>query len=113
MSKNKFRVIIFALFVSLLIVMELVGNRMYKSEFQAFYNTNMKGRITELNKHKGATDFKVDNIKQQFTFVPNDAGDKYFPEFAIPGDSIYKPAKSDTLRLVHHGKMYLFTFKKF
>jgi hypothetical protein len=95
------------------IIIEFLGNRRDKRKFEAFYDANLNGKLINLSKDKGATDFEVNNNEQQFSFVPIDADNKYLPEFALPGDSIYKPAKSDTLKLVHKGKTYLFTFKKF
>lgn len=113
MSKNQYLLILVISMFLIFITIEFLGNRDDKRKFQAFYNANMNGKLINLIKHKGATDFEINNNEQQFSFVPIDFDNKYFPEFALPGDGIYKPAKSDTLKLVHKGKTYLFTFKKF
>jgi hypothetical protein len=113
MSKNQYRLILIISMFLIFITIEFLGNRDDKRKFQAFYNANMNGKLINLSKHKGATDFEISNNEQQFSFVPIDAGNKNFPEFALPGDNIYKPAQSDTLKLMHKGKTYLFTFKKF
>jgi hypothetical protein len=113
MSKNQYRLILIISMFLIFITIEFLGNRGDKRKFQAFYNANMNGKLINLNKHKGATDFEINNNEQQFSFVPIDVDNKSFPELALPGDSIYKPAESDTLKLVHKGETYLFTFKKF
>lgn len=113
MSKNRYRFIMITFAFLIFIIIEFLSNRSNKRRFEAFYDANLNGKLINLSKHQGATDFEVNNNEQQFTFVPIDVDNKYFPEFALPGDSIYKPAKSDTLKLVHKGKTYLFTFKKF
>jgi len=55
------------------------------------------------------------NCKEVLVF--NDAEQKkidivIFLEFAKKGDSVFKPAYSDTLILVKEGKQYFYTFQK-
>jgi hypothetical protein len=75
-----------------------------------FYNTNINGKILSVRLGKGATVLVVKN--KQFIFWPNYIRNYDFADFAVKGDSVYKPAKADTLKLIHHGKIYFYTFEK-
>ncbi|MDB5146211.1 MAG: hypothetical protein JWQ57_231 [Mucilaginibacter sp.] len=110
--KKRFTIIILSSTVLLAVIMIFLGDSINKKNFIKFYNSKIEGKIMEVNKHKGATDFAVGN--QEFTFVPSYVNnDTDFPYFAKKGDSVYKPAKADTLKLIHNGKIFLYTFKKF
>ena len=112
MKKYKFRVLLYGGVVVLLIIMELLGNQRNKKTFLTFYNAVIEGRLNEIKSDQGAADILVGDKKFKFVpvFVKNETDFLYF---AKKGDSVFKAAKSDTLKLIHHGKTYLYTFKKF
>ncbi len=105
-------VILGSTFVVFLIV-NFWADRLYKKEFTKFNSSTINARLSILAVDKGYADIVVAN--QTYVFAPlsvnNNEPDFLF--FAAKGDSIFKPAKADTLRLVHHGKTYLYTFEKF
>ena len=98
--------------VLLFLIINFFGIRSDKKQFNKFYNSTIKGKLTYFNERRGTTDIIIN--KQKFRFVPfymniNDA----FSTVAKKGDSIYKAAKADTLQLNHNGKIYKYTFTKF
>jgi len=97
--------------VLLFIIINYFGSRDDKNKFHKFYNSTINGRLTDISPHKAVVDITVE--KQKFTFVPVYTNDQTeFKFFVKNGDSVFKAAKSDTLKLVHDGKIYLYTFEK-
>ena len=112
MKRNRFTIVILSFGVLLMLILFFLNSQTNKKRFNKFYNSTIEGKLIDVSTYKGATDFTVGN--QKFTFVPSFANnDTDFPYFAKKGDSVYKAANSDTLKLIHNEKIYLYTFKKF
>ena len=104
--------ILLSTFVLLISIMFFFADRRDKKEFLKFDRSAIDGRIIENSIDQGASVISVGNHK--YLFVPIFVDNKPdFLLFAEKGDSIFKPARADTLRLIHHGKTYLYTFEKF
>ena len=113
MTYNRLKLVILICgFLLILVAIFFLDPLVNKARFNKFYNSNIEGKIVDISRNKGATDITVGH--QKFTFVPTYIDNKEdFPYFAKRGDSTFKPAKSDTLKLIHNGKTYLYTFEKF
>jgi len=112
--KNKRLIVIVVITLTFFFIWEYLGNYILKYRFNKFNNTSIDGRLTQISSDQGFSDIVVNN--QEFKFDPNSENDNKatdFLDFAVIGDSIYKPTKADTLKLIHNGKTYLYTFKKF
>jgi len=99
-------------FLALILIENFWGDRIYKKRFVKFNNSSINGRVGGMDIDKGFANIFVGN--QSYKFVPvsiNKSTD--FLLFAEKGDSIFKPAKADTLKLIHHGKTYLYKFERF
>jgi hypothetical protein len=89
------------------------NSRKWLESYIEFDSTNINGRLERVEYGNKSLIFKVDNNKEWFGSSPltgplND--DEIFEKFAKAGDTIIKPAHSDTLRLKKKGKDYLYTF---
>ena len=84
-----------------------------KEEFETFFNSNIQGRISDVGiLHKGNY-FKIKGCDTSFVFYPYEipvAGENNFIDIAEPNDSIFKPSKCDTLKLIKNGRNYFYTF---
>jgi len=87
-----------------------------KKEFEIFYSSSLAGTIVRIDKYSRGSNFILDNNPTKFAFYPYTDkylnNDEIFQYIAKPGDSIVKPAYSDTLLLIKGGKVYLYTFQK-
>lgn len=87
-----------------------------KREYNLFYSSQLSGKITKIKKYSRGSNFVLENNANEFTFYPYT--DKYlnnneiFQYIAEPGDSIFKPAYSDTLLLIKGNKTYVYAFQK-
>jgi hypothetical protein len=112
MKKNRITFIILGCTALLFFVMNFYARKSIKVKFVKFYNSTISGKLVAVIPGKGVTDIVI--ADQKFTFVPSFINNETdFPYFAKKGDSVYKPAKSDTLKLKHNGKIFLYTFQKF
>lgn len=113
--------LILVIFISTIILVYLFAsrnylNRKFENNFKTFYDNNLEGVLTYVDiKYKGVG-FRLENNEQTYVFYPitnQDINDgKIFNYFAEPGDSIYKPAYSDTLFLFKNERVYRYTFQK-
>ncbi len=81
-----------------------------------FYTSDIIGRLEKTYIWRRGTGFKIINNDNRFLFYPytSELNNKNkFRYFATTGDSIYKPALSDTLKLFKNGKIYRYTFIKY
>lgn len=72
----------------------------------------MNGVIKEIHSNIGATFLTLDNngIEYMFMTIENSVTPS-FSHFAVPGDSVYKPAYSDTIILnKKNGKTYKYLY---
>lgn len=113
--------LILVIFTTMMVLVYLLTGRHYlernfENNFKAFNKNNLEGVLTHVDIRYKGVGFKVDNNIHTYIFYPitdeklNDG--RIFNYFAEPGDSIYKPAYSDTLFLFKNGKAYRYTFQK-
>jgi hypothetical protein len=82
--------------------------------FEEFFSHDVSGRIIDIGSSSGFAYLRVRDTT--YEFLPHFSGSDrkwFFREIAAVGDSIYKPAYSDTLYLYKQGSTYWFTFAKF
>lgn len=110
--------IAFGVFIGLLVISYIFYARRFyqkgKSEFKDFYRSDIVGTIS-CKTYAGSSGayFCVDDERYNFHPYTSDLNDnKIFEYLAEPGDSIYKPAYSDTLLLIKEGRKYRYTFIK-
>lgn len=112
MKIRKGAILFFGSFLVLILIGNFWGDWIYKKRFAKFNNSSINGQVSGKDIDEGFANISVGN--QSFKFVPNSVNnDMDFLLFAEKGDSIFKPAKADTLKLIHHRKAYLYTFEKF
>jgi hypothetical protein len=112
--KKIFPTVVIVLLICIAIVSQINKKKSGKTQYEQFYNCTISGKIQAVRPSVGTTYIIVDDVK--YGFYPKDIsknGSKIFYRFAEYGDSIYKPAQFDTLKLIKKDKEYLFTFKKF
>jgi hypothetical protein len=86
-----------------------------------FYNADVVGVITKVDIGFKSTELKINTLDKKFYFNSIDSELNDFKDFnylAEKGDSVYKPAQSDTLVLVrrdqkHANQKHSFTFRKY
>lgn len=111
------------LFIWLLILLSVTifyfipsQDKKVKQEFDLFYSTRLSGKIVRTEEYSRGANFVLDNNPVEFTFYPYTDkhlnNGKIFQYIAEIGDSIYKPAYSDTLILIKNDRSYSYTFKK-
>ncbi len=91
------------------------GNIRAKKQFDLFFNSNLKGEIDWVDIKYHGVAFKLTNDINEYIFYPytSQLNDKnIFNHFAVAGDSIVKPMKSDTLVLVKNFKHFKYTFQE-
>ena len=118
--KNKkllYFVIIFLIIgAAYIYIAQKFGNERNKRLFIQFDTTNIHGVINNVGIRYHGSYFKIIGNKNDFVFFPNTGklnGFNIFDQLAQKGDSIIKPAYSDTLVLIKNNKKYLYTFGKF
>lgn len=91
-------------------------NRKVRKEFNLFYSSQLSGKISAIQKNSRASNFMLDNNPNDFDFYPYTNkqlnNNEIFQYIAELGDSIFKPAYSDTLILIKKGKKYMYKFQK-
>jgi hypothetical protein len=116
--------IIFRILIGILIIIAVVVYVNYSSErsvklatkfYDHFNAKKIIGKIEYIGiSHHGAK-FRIEGVEDEFIFWPNTSKTndcKIFTRCAEKGDTIVKPAYSDTLRLIKNGKEYFYTFGK-
>lgn len=116
MQKKLFIILMIILVVVTIFVGIPYQNKKGKKEFQLFYSSQLAGRIIKIEEYSRASNFMLDNNPNEFAFYPYTDkqlnNNEIFQYIAEPGDSIFKPAYSDTLLLIKGGKNYVYTFQK-
>lgn len=118
MGKNKFKLIAIAIpIIAGLAYFQISEKRKYTQKiFNIFYNDNLNGRITEIRGSAGITYFRLDNKDGEvygLAAIANTVEHTSFSSIARVGDSVAKPSKSDTIKVLKNGRVYAFTFHKF
>jgi hypothetical protein len=84
--------------------------------YNNFYNSFVNGKIESIEVKLKGVGLKIYSNETEFIFYPytSELNEKeIFNYLARKGDSVYKPAFSDTLQLVKSDKIYKYTFQKF
>jgi hypothetical protein len=87
-----------------------------KWNFDLFYNADLNGKISDMTVSVGVVYFKLEKSDEKYGFIPitNELNNNMpFFNTAKIGDYIIKPVKSDILKLIKEGNIYLYSFKKF
>ncbi len=122
LTKKKHQVIFSSFLVIGFITLIIIVNYITKDKHPVwdlsneFYTSDIIGRIEKTSIWHRGTGFKIINNDNRFLFYPytSELNNKNkFRYFAATGDSIYKPALSDTLKLFKNGKIYRYTFRKY
>lgn len=112
--KKAFPIIAIALLICIAIISQIHKRKKGKMQYKQFYTSSIHGIIQDVTASAGTTYFSING--KRYGFWPRRIltnKDYRFSIFAKHGDSISKPAYSDTLKLIKKNKKYLFTFKKF
>jgi len=91
------------------------GNMRAQKQFDLFFNSNLNGVINRVDIKNHGVAFKLANDINEYLFYPYTSqlnGNNIFDQFAVAGDSIVKPMKSDTLVLVKNFKHFKYTFQE-
>ena len=111
--KKIFPIIVVVIFACIIVISEVNGGKKAKRLYKQFYTSSIHGIIQDVTASAGTTYFSING--KRYGFWPRRIltnKDYRFSIFAKYGDSVSKPAHSDTLRLIKKDKEYLFTFKK-
>jgi len=115
LKKGKYIILILIITVIYIRFFDESDNKRALQFYNYFYKNNIKGVLESVRGGRHGSIFRVKGF-DEFTFYPSTGklnNNKTFNYFATKGDSIYKHAYSDTLKLIKNGKTYLYTFKKF
>jgi hypothetical protein len=116
MRKKLFIIALSIFFLGSIFVGRIYQNQKTINEFEFFYSSQLSGKIVKIDRYVRASNFVIDNNPAEFAFYPftneNLNGNEIFSYLAVPGDSVYKPAYSDTLLLIKGNNVYAYTFQK-
>lgn len=103
--------------VPIAILHQVKNSQRGKEKFKNFNEANINGKLNEVKiGYKGSV-FTLINDSTEYVFYPytNQSINKaqIFNYIARKGDSIIKPAYSDTLKLIKSDEVLKYTFKKF
>ncbi|MGZ2369580.1 hypothetical protein ACXR6G_07320 [Ancylomarina sp. YFZ004] len=112
MKNTKIKYIIIALIF--VVVYVVITELIFKNRRQLFYESNLQGKLIEIYSSRDGIKISINSNDKSYRFYPIKSFDtsKSFENVAQIGDSIIKPTKSDTLKLIKKGKVYLYTFRK-
>ncbi|MBL7718442.1 MAG: hypothetical protein JNL72_06380 [Flavipsychrobacter sp.] len=115
--KKKLRIIVgVVVILTVLYASTLLQTKKADREFDIFNSAQLSGRIIKIDRYSRASNFILDNNPEEFGFYPytdkNLNNGEIFSRIAKVGDSVYKPAFSDTLALIRAEGTYLYTFQK-
>ena len=102
--------------IGYLLIAEIFGGKRENRHFHIFFASTITGQIEYTKGGYYGSVFKIMGKDIEYVFYPYTDGineKNIFHYLAVEGDSIYKPAYSDTLKLVKEGKVYKYTFQKF
>lgn len=114
-KKILFRLLIAVVVVIYIIVAQKYSSQQKKRLDEQFYSADIEGRLEKMDYYAHGVRIKVEGNEERVVFYPNvsEESEITFENLAKPGDGIIKPAYSDTLQLIHGGRLYLFTFRVF
>jgi len=92
----------------------LLINFVKTKKYQDFHAAQINGKLDTLYRYR---EFITIDVNKQAYTINTISGPlsnyNQFDAIAKPGDAVYKLANNDTLNLVHQGKVYLYTVKKY
>ncbi len=92
------------------------STRMGQKDFKNFNTNLVSGEISFVGTWQHGAGFKLkgENIVHVFyPYIDKSLNNNHiFTSFASVGDSVFKPAYSDTLYLIKSGKIFKYTFQK-
>lgn len=114
----KNRKIGFIVLIACLALAAVLGGSWYTGhrnaqQYQTFYNSNINGVLDTTYTSNRASVITVNG--QEYIFQPSQSADTLkvsFEATATTGDAVKKPARADTLTLVHGNTFYKYTFAK-
>ena len=116
MKKKVFLIGVIISFAILIVCGIKYQDRKVNREFDFFYSNSLLGRIVKSSKSSRSALIVLNNSKHEYEFYPYaiKKGKKklIFQYTALPGDSVYKQAYSDTLLLIKSDETLYYTFKK-
>ncbi|RFS23491.1 hypothetical protein DVR12_10790 [Chitinophaga silvatica] len=101
--------------VSAILYQSIKVKQRAKRNFDHFYNSDLNGKISDITVSVGVVYFKLDKGDEQYGFIPITSelnNNMPFFNTARIGDSIVKPVKSDTLKIIKGNQVYLYSFRK-
>ena len=115
--KKMFTVIGLLILIGFLIFIGIrYQDKKVKREFDLFHSSTLSGKIIKIDKYSRGSNFILDDNPTEFAFYPyidkSLNNGEIFQYVCQLGDSIYKPAYSDTLVLIKGDKVYSYTFQK-
>jgi hypothetical protein len=115
MKKGTVILIVCSIFAALLYLLFLSTKRKALNDYKIFYSANLKGKIIDKYASSGGERFILDNSPQEFRFQSKMSVFNNFNTFeytAENGDSVIKPAFSDTLIVIKNksGIIYKYDF---
>lgn len=102
--------------IGYLLIAQISGGRRENKHFHDFFSSTINGHIEYTKGGYYGSVFKIMEKGTEYVFYPYTGAineNNIFHYFAEEGDSVYKPALSDTLQLMKNGKVYKYTFQKF
>ena len=110
-----FIIIAVAICIIYMIIIRPIENKQYINSYNRFNSVNISGEIVEVDIKRKSSAFRIEKSDSFYIFVPHSVksnNNRSFLSIASRGDSVYKAAYSDTLKLFHNGDVYLYTFHK-
>lgn len=113
--KYRWGIFVGSFFVLYFVVSVIIGNRQYATDRDKFYPTTISGKIEYVQAGKSGVFAKIYTMDTTFFFITDFLYEKGtahdFTRIAKINDSIYKPAYSDTIKLITKGREYLFAIQ--
>lgn len=118
--KLKFKLVLVTITI-ILFFLFFIGTRYYDNlifkDYEKFCQSSINGEIYSIDIKRRGVELKIKNDSSAFVFYPYANvklnGSHIFDYFAKQGDTVKKPAYSDTLYLYKEGNIYRYTFRKF
>ncbi|WP_115375059.1 hypothetical protein [Adhaeribacter pallidiroseus] len=113
-TKKKYIFIGIIFFLTYAVIAQLWGTEKGINDFSKFNKAEIKGKI-EKKVYASASGTRINIKEQEYIFHPitnKENRNKIFSYIAEVGDSILKPAYSDTLILIKKGRLLKYAFRK-
>src|SRR5690606_998470 len=108
--------VIIIVFGGIFIISSIEVSKRTKKDYKMFNKSDIKGVLLRGSSGSGIDRFYLKDDEKEYRFSPytSELNDfEIFVHIAKVGDSIIKPAFSDTLILIHDGRILKYIFKKY